>query len=139
MKALGSDTAMNERCLELQDKSAKSSSSTAAARLESGFDDIDDEHVSVEDDAAAATSTPSAKRKRECIKGCEFYSADKHAILADLSQAEPLDIEELAELGKDHRTCPYYGVKAAIPDAEVCGWKCIVLMCFSACIVCACV
>ncbi len=34
-------------------------------------------------------------------------------------QCEPLDIEELAGLGRKHTSCPYYAAKAAICDAEV--------------------
>jgi len=34
-------------------------------------------------------------------------------------QAQPLDVEELAQLGSDLGVCPYYGSRAAIAEAEV--------------------
>lgn len=35
-------------------------------------------------------------------------------------QASPKDIEDLAVAGKNAQTCPYYGSRGAIPQAEVC-------------------
>ena len=36
------------------------------------------------------------------------------------SQASAKDIEELAEVGRMTQTCPYFGSRRAIPQAEVC-------------------
>lgn len=36
-----------------------------------------------------------------------------------LSQSSPRDIEDLASLGRELKTCPYYGGRKAINRAEV--------------------
>lgn len=40
------------------------------------------------------------------------------ALIAAL-QASPKDIEDLAIAGRNAQTCPYYGSRKAIPQAEV--------------------
>lgn len=39
--------------------------------------------------------------------------------LRDHILATPRDIEDLLELGKELGTCPYYGSRRAIPQAQV--------------------
>lgn len=71
VRALGGDTAINERCIELQDGKLKTPSAAAACD-----DDSDaDEPVSV--------PTPTARSKRSRT-GCAFYGCPSQSTAVDM-------------------------------------------------------
>lgn len=47
------------------------------------------------------------------------YSLWSFSIMISLDQASPKDIEDLAAAGRLAHTCPYFGSRKAIPQAEV--------------------
>ena len=53
--------------------------------------------------------------------GCPFLtaSARSRASFLDTLLAAPLDVEALAGLGRRRALCPYYGARAALPEADL--------------------
>ena len=39
--------------------------------------------------------------------------------IRDLAQAEPMDIEDLAQLGRKEKACPYYATRYSIPTSQL--------------------
>lgn len=51
--------------------------------------------------------------------GCSFYRPDRRTLFRDASFAAPRDIEDLTALGREATCCPYFGVRASLPWAEI--------------------
>jgi len=47
------------------------------------------------------------------------YTDHEHSYCICVVQAEVQDIEQLVTVGRQLKACPYYGVRYAIPAAEV--------------------
>ena len=92
VRKLNSLSLINERCLELQKlKSEK-------------------------------TRTGEKEKKRRRVaggRGCPFYKQEALGRLRDRMLVEVLDIEQLVQLGRSFKACPYYASRHAIPAAEV--------------------
>ncbi|XP_071951363.1 ATP-dependent DNA helicase DDX11-like [Antedon mediterranea] len=93
VKKLSSLSMMNERCLELQKNKKK-------------------EPKKVE-------QTQPKKRAKVNKSGCPFYSASRFENFRDYVSVDVMDIEQLVETGKEMKSCPYYGTRLAIPEAQV--------------------
>lgn len=57
--------------------------------------------------------------KRKKGKGCEFLKESAVESLRDTALSEIVDIEEIVELGRIEKSCPYYASRAAISDAQL--------------------
>ncbi|KAK7381645.1 hypothetical protein VNO80_00191 [Phaseolus coccineus] len=95
--ALGNSTRINERCLELQKK--KKNGATKVKNLKVG----------------------AGIRRRKATSGCPMLT--KHRVQQEFRnevfQRRPLDIEDLANLGKTMGTCPYYGSRSMVRRADL--------------------
>jgi len=92
VRALRSQAAINEKCLELGRKKTK--------RLEG--------------------EEPAAKRVRGgAAGGCSYNKPAATAALRDSALLQVRDIEELGAAGRKGRGCPYYAARAALPLAEL--------------------
>lgn len=61
-----------------------------------------------------------AKRKRGPAKSvCPFYKASALQRMRDGILGKVQDIEQLLQLGREMRACPYYSTRLAIPPAQV--------------------
>ena len=100
VKSLGGNALINERCLEMQQKSSKAT--------------IDDD-----------TGDGDVKQKRKKRKGgggrCPFYKQSTIENLRDQALLKVLDIEELVSHGKRLNACPYYASRHATKDAQIIG------------------
>ncbi|CAK9174607.1 unnamed protein product [Ilex paraguariensis] len=94
---LGNSTRINERCLELQ-KNKKSG-------------------VSKMKDLGAGGRI----RRTKASTGCPMLRKHKlqRQFRSEISQQEPLDIEDLVHLGRRIETCPYYGSRSMVPTADL--------------------
>lgn len=86
---------INERCLELQKPASSKKKSTDA-------------------DGKSVRSKATSAR-------CAFLAAGSKAAdtMRDMVLAHPMDIEELAVLGKRRSICPYYASRRAAPEADI--------------------
>ncbi|XP_022641713.1 ATP-dependent DNA helicase DDX11 [Vigna radiata var. radiata] len=95
--ALGNSTRINERCLELQKK--KKNDATKVKNLKVG----------------------SGIRRTKATSGCRMLR--KHRVQQEFRnevfQQRPLDIEDLANLGRTMGTCPYYGSRSMVRRADL--------------------
>ncbi|KAK7084367.1 DEAD H (Asp-Glu-Ala-Asp His) box helicase 11 [Halocaridina rubra] len=90
---LGSLSLINDRCLELQKgKSGK------ASKLE---------------------SDGTTSKKKKTTSGCPYYKQTALENLADNLLLEVQDIEQMMTLGAKTKSCPYYGGRYAIQDAQL--------------------
>ncbi|TKY64491.1 ATP-dependent RNA helicase DDX11 [Spatholobus suberectus] len=94
---LGNSTRINERCLELQKK--KKNEATKVKNLKAG----------------------AGLRRTKVSSGCPMLR--KHRVQQEfrneVSQKGPLDIEDLANLGRTMGTCPYYGSRSMVQRADL--------------------
>ncbi|KAK7255379.1 hypothetical protein RIF29_28788 [Crotalaria pallida] len=94
---LGNPTRVNERCLELQQK--KKNKATKIKNLKVG----------------------AGVRRTKASSGCPMLR--KHRLQQEFrneaSQRGPLDIEDLANLGRTLGTCPYYGSRSMVLKADL--------------------
>ncbi|KAK9822081.1 hypothetical protein WJX74_005614 [Apatococcus lobatus] len=92
VQKLGTVARMNERCLELQKPKAKKRDSTG-------------------DRKQTSKSSP----------GCPYLKASSKRAqqLKEEMLKEVLDVEDLAARGQQHRSCPYYATRHALPEADV--------------------
>uniref|UniRef100_A0A1I8G3F4 Helicase ATP-binding domain-containing protein n=1 Tax=Macrostomum lignano TaxID=282301 RepID=A0A1I8G3F4_9PLAT len=106
--ALGASALINERCLELRRKSSGN-------KAEPGKENRGDK-------------SPPAKRARVAKDdggcggggGCPYYRRSAIDSLArEALRGPPLDIEDLARLGRERRACPYYAARRAAPLAQL--------------------
>jgi chromosome transmission fidelity protein 1 len=110
---LSAPALINERCLELQ-KPASAAAKRAAAAAADG--------AAAAADGAAAAAAGGGPRPRKAASGrCPFLAAGSQAAATtrDMILAHPLDIEELAKLGRRRGTCPYYAARRAVGQADV--------------------
>lgn len=102
--ALGSATRINDRCLELQQGSA--ASAAKAPRVQAG-------------DPGGGAGPSGARQKRQ---GCPYFSRGDVAARAaarDTVLSRAMDVEELGDLGRASRACPYYAARDAAGLADV--------------------
>lgn len=59
------------------------------------------------------------KRKKEKASGCPYYNYKRFKEFKDHAVVDVHDIEQLVSLGKDLDTCPYYGTRHSIPEAQL--------------------
>eukprot|EP00794_Sanderia_malayensis_P007331 gene7330-8151_t len=90
VQRLRSISSINERCLELQ-RSKK--------------------------DKKSSKERPKRRKITGC--GCPFYQTKKLHDFVDHVYVDVQDIEQLVELGKDLKTCPYYGSRFAARQAQL--------------------
>ena len=89
IRRLKSVSLMNERCIELQQKTT----------------------------VEVAKKDGSKKRKK--AGKCPFYRSDPVREFKYSSLSAVRDIEELSGLGKEMKTCPYYGTRYSLPFAHL--------------------
>ncbi|KAI9159892.1 hypothetical protein LWI28_002977 [Acer negundo] len=94
---LGNSTRINERCLELQ-KNKKNEISKIKNLGAKG-----------------------KVRQTKASSGCPMLKNHKlqKQFRSKVSEQGALDIEDLVQLGKNMRTCPYYGSRSMVPAAEL--------------------
>nr|KYP54202.1 putative ATP-dependent RNA helicase DDX11 [Cajanus cajan] len=94
---LGNSTRINERCLELQKK--KKNEATKVKNLKIG----------------------SGVRRTKASTGCPMLRKHKvqQEFRNEVTQQGPLDIEDLANLGRTMGTCPYYGSRSMVRRADL--------------------
>lgn len=51
--------------------------------------------------------------------GCQFYTQGTQEEIKDRIAVEALDIEQLVDLGRELKACPYYGTRHSVPFAQV--------------------
>ncbi|KAL5072678.1 hypothetical protein RYX36_011662 [Vicia faba] len=95
--AIGNAAGVNERCLELQKKKKNDASKVKNLKLGTGA------HRT-----KASSGCPMLKKHR---LQREFRN--------EISQQGPLDIEDLANLGKTMGTCPYYGSRSLVQKVDL--------------------
>ncbi|KAL4355636.1 hypothetical protein AHAS_Ahas09G0006500 [Arachis hypogaea] len=95
--SLGNSTRINERCLELQKK--KKNEATRVKNIRVG----------------------AHTRRTKASSGCPMLRKHKlqHEFRNEVSERGPLDIEDLANLGKTLGTCPYYGSRSMVVRADL--------------------
>ena len=94
VKKLQSQSAINERCLELGRKKSK---------------------VTVVDD----DDRPKKKSKTGSSCGCPYNKTSRTSVLRDQALLAVHDIEDLVTAGKKQQSCPYYASRSAIPLAQM--------------------
>ena len=65
--------------------------------------------------------TFSVAQEKKAVGGCPFLtaSAKSRDSFRDSLLAAPRDVEALADLGRRRALCPYYGGRAALPEADL--------------------
>jgi hypothetical protein len=143
---LGSDGAINERCLELQDAvrkkaaAAAAAPSTAAASGKDGAaaagagsdaDDGDSGGGGTKRPRSAATAAVAGdgadaagnRRRGGGACGCPFLStpaaSEAQTLFRDRLLATGRDIEDAAALGRRMGTCAYYGSRRSVAQAHI--------------------
>ncbi|RDY04748.1 ATP-dependent DNA helicase DDX11, partial [Mucuna pruriens] len=95
--ALGNSSRINERCLELQKKKKNEATKVKNLKVSAG------------------------ERRTKASSGCPMLR--KHRVQQEfrnkVSQQGPLDIEDLANLGRTMGTCPYYGSRSMVRRADL--------------------
>ncbi|KAG9141107.1 hypothetical protein Leryth_001607 [Lithospermum erythrorhizon] len=93
---LGNPTRINERCLELQRNKNKGTSKT--------------KNVCV-----------GGRVRKTKITGCPMLRSHKFEkeFRNEVSQQGPLDIEDVVQIGSKLGTCPYYGSRSLLPEADL--------------------
>lgn len=92
VKKLGTNSLINERCLDLQKNKTKITATDEEGR--------------------------SLKKSKTC-NGCSFYSQKGNETLKEISLSEIMDIEELVEAGRKNKGCPYYSSRLAAADSQI--------------------
>ncbi|XP_065058183.1 ATP-dependent DNA helicase DDX11-like [Rhopilema esculentum] len=60
------------------------------------------------------------KKRRKLIgNGCKYYQKKKMKDFVDNVFVDVHDIEQLVQLGQDLATCPYYGTRHSVPQAQL--------------------
>ncbi|KAK7294199.1 hypothetical protein RJT34_17085 [Clitoria ternatea] len=97
VQRLGNSTRINERCLELQKKKKKEAIKVKNLKVGAG---------------ACRTKASS---------GCPMLSKHRaqQEFKNEVSEQGPLDIEDLANLGRTMGTCPYYGSRSMVRRADL--------------------
>ncbi|KAL8250153.1 hypothetical protein R6Q59_033846 [Mikania micrantha] len=94
---LGNSSLINERCLHLQKNKKKQASKMK--NLGAG----------------------GRKRQTKASSGCPMLSKRKlqKQLRNEMTEKGPLDIEDLVRLGSKLGTCPYYGSRSMVPEADL--------------------
>ena len=100
VKKLGGNALINERCLEMQQKSSKATN---------------------DDDAGDKAAKVQRRRKKTGSGRCPFHKQSTIENLRDQALLKVLDIEELVSHGKRLNACPYYASRHATNDAQIIG------------------
>ncbi|KAJ8028374.1 ATP-dependent DNA helicase DDX11 [Holothuria leucospilota] len=94
VKKLKSLTLINDKCLEMQKKKKDSNKKTEVS------------------------DTKKPKRTTGG-SGCQFYTQGTQEEIKDRIAVEALDIEQLVDLGRELKACPYYGTRHSVPFAQI--------------------
>lgn len=64
---------------------------------------------------------PTGARRTKALSGCPMLKkhGPKREFKNEVSERGPLDIEDLAKLGKNLGTCPYYGSRSMVLSADL--------------------
>lgn len=107
VRALNSNAVINERCLEL--KKGKSKSNCCQS-------------TQTDQDGRAMKKSRIASKAAEGSKSCPFYTQaaiEEVANAAIYNTESIMDIEDLIDVAKVEKGCPYYAARAAAKDAQV--------------------
>ena len=99
VKRLGGNALINERCLEMQQKSSKATN----------------------EDEDGDKASKVQRRKKTGSGRCPFHKQSTIENLRDQALLKVLDIEELVSHGKRLNACPYYASRHATNDAQIIG------------------
>ncbi|XP_055715290.1 putative ATP-dependent RNA helicase DDX11-like protein 8 [Phlebotomus papatasi] len=81
---------------------------------------INEKCLDLQRNRSKVTSAEDGKvLKRKKGKGCEFLKESAIETLRDTALSEIVDIEDIVELGRIEKGCPYYANRAAISDAQL--------------------
>ncbi|WIA09167.1 hypothetical protein OEZ85_008578 [Tetradesmus obliquus] len=121
---LGELSQINERCLDLQRSRASSSrKAAAAAAAASTSAAASDSKGGVVGLMQQPVKQRSRQRQRQAKAGCPFLAVEGGAAaweeFGELVLAAPIDVEELASMGRRKKVCPYYGSRRAVPAVDV--------------------
>ncbi|RYG51933.1 hypothetical protein EON66_10265, partial [archaeon] len=131
VQQLGSDTRINERCMELLDKRratilVDNVPAAAGAGDESGPPSAREAHealLTAHSDTAGGTKRQRVETTGGTSRGstaCPYYGGlESLASLRDMILSEPRDIEDIAAVGVDAHKCAYFATRAAVPLADV--------------------
>ncbi|CAM9863326.1 unnamed protein product [Phaeothamnion confervicola] len=123
VRRLAGDTRITDACLDLQKKSPRpggpdgncdAGDGGIAAKKRRADCAVGKGHGG--GSGGGAKTAAAAKRRSG---GCPYMSADGQRNIRDHALATVRDIEELADLGERLEACPYYGVRAAVPWAQL--------------------
>eukprot|EP00803_Ostreobium_quekettii_P010950 evm.model.scf_201EXC.2 EVM.evm.TU.scf_201EXC.2 scf_201EXC:16364-17914(-) len=83
--------------------------------------DMKAKRCTVQATAKQRIGSPSKQRSKKKNSSCPFLQRDEHSQrkFVETVLALPMDIEDLSKLGRQRGTCPYYGVRRAVPEADV--------------------
>eukprot|EP00879_Flechtneria_rotunda_P018409 GHRR01019311.1.p1 GENE.GHRR01019311.1~~GHRR01019311.1.p1 ORF type:complete len:601 (+),score=184.42 GHRR01019311.1:196-1803(+) len=123
---------INERCLDLQRNKGSSSSRKAAslgpetfatAVEQEGMDHGGQGYSNSLQKTSQQRGSKARQKRSNKASGCFFLAAKKDAAswesFKELVLAAPIDVEELANMGRKQKICPYYGCRRAVPSADV--------------------
>lgn len=94
VKALKSNTLINERCLELQKNKGQRKTETD-------------------------THGKTVKKRKTSSNKCSFYNSTAIENLKNESVSQIMDIEDLVHISKEHKACPYYSSRLAAHDSQI--------------------
>ncbi|PSC69979.1 putative ATP-dependent RNA helicase DDX11 [Micractinium conductrix] len=99
---------INERCLDLQKPGSGGGSGGTKAAAVAGGD-------------AVGPQRKAAKAGAGASGRCPYLASGSQAAATtrDMILAHPMDIEELAKLGRRKSVCPYYSARRAVPQADI--------------------
>ncbi|XP_016514733.1 uncharacterized protein LOC107831480 [Nicotiana tabacum] len=97
---LGNPTQINERCLELQKNRKKENSKISKTK-----------NIGAVGRARRSKTSSGCPMLKNHKRGKEFRS--------EVSQQGPVDIEDLVQIGRDLKTCPYYGSRSLVHTADL--------------------
>ena len=98
---LGSDSRINDRCLEMQ----KSGTNVSIAKVMQISNSADD--------------TVNKRQRTAKLATCKFKNKRLEQIHAEFSASKVRDIEELVGLGRTLDVCPYYSTRRAVQMAQI--------------------
>ncbi len=105
-----SDASISDACLDLQQQRSSKNMTTTS----------DQNRGSWTTTAAPNKSGTLLQGAATKGKGCPWLSSHEHQkTFRDIALSEVQDIEELAQLGRDIRACPYYGARKAVELAQL--------------------
>jgi len=109
---LGSDSRISDRCLDLQ---KGKNTNIVVSDMQS-----DQKHTSDKADSKGTKKRPRADASKRQVK-CPFLLErdQRQDLYRDYALSKIRNLEDLAALGKKLDTCPYYGTRRAVAQAEV--------------------